>query len=286
MPTLARLAATGSWPSQIAVLPSGADARQVCRFVSRSPSVAAPFKIAGVVAALSGETLERDLTGGDLLCERGFGVFSDDRRSVAEVSSALIEYADVVSVRRPDVPHALEPGFTLAMSLARPGAVTTVGWPGFRGEQLLTGLHDPNCSEEWVCDVPPAALPEPAEGSWRLTLSSHLPLHPDRLLRRIADLGSGRFRSRGCFWLPTRAELRCCWDGAGGQLSIGVGGRWGAAQARTHIVVTGLCAHGDPRPRLLDAFGDCLITDEELAERGVAWEVFSDGLEDWLGEIR
>lgn len=67
VPTLARLAATGSWPSQIAVLPSGADARQVCRFVSRSPSVAAPFKIAGVVAALSGETLERDLTGGDLL---------------------------------------------------------------------------------------------------------------------------------------------------------------------------------------------------------------------------
>lgn len=288
VPTLARLAAQRRWETIVASLPSGAEAKQVCRLIGRRPELATDFRIAAVVAALSGDDLEHDLTGDDLLYERALGVFSDDDRGVAEVNSALIEYADLISIQLVDEEgKEQQNGLAMVRSLARPGAMIVHGWPGFDADQLSAGIHDPNCSEEWVADLRTSKTPEAAEGAWRLELTSQRPLHPERLLARIPELGTGTFRSRGCFWLPTRPQWRCAWDGAGGQLSIGVGSRWSIdEQPVTQIVVTGLLAHGDPRDRLRAAFEDCLLTDDELAQRGAAWEVWSDGLEAWLGDIR
>ncbi|NED95650.1 cobalamin biosynthesis protein CobW [Phytoactinopolyspora alkaliphila] len=42
---------------------------------------------------------------------------------------------------------------------------------------------------------------------------------PGRLMRSIEQLGTGRVRARGRFWLPTRPQTLCLWDGAGGQSS-------------------------------------------------------------------
>ena len=74
----------------------------------------------------------------------------------------------------------------------------------------------------------------------------------------------------------------CRWDGAGGQLSIGRFASWGQAQPLTRIVTVGL---DDGRAQLEDAFRSCLLTDEELDERGQYWEVDHDGFEPWLGPV-
>ena len=116
-----------------------------------------------------------------------------------------------------------------------------------------------------------------------LDFRSERPFHPERLQETIAVLGGGPRRSRGCFWLPSRPAQVCQWDGAGGMLSIGPCDHWDEHGPLTRIVVVGL---DDGREQLVDAFRSCLLTDQELAERGAYWEVWRDGFEPWLGPVR
>jgi G3E family GTPase len=114
-------------------------------------------------------------------------------------------------------------------------------------------------------------------------LDSWRPLHPDRLHESIEALASGPLRGRGRFWLPTRPDTLAVWDGAGGQLSIGVAGGWIGVPRRSRLVVTGTA----PDPGLLEqAFDRALVTDAELG-RGIGWWAGrGDGFDPWLGERR
>jgi hypothetical protein len=66
-------------------------------------------------------------------------------------------------------------------------------------------------------------------------------------------------------------------------VSIGPAHHWEQGAGLTRLVVIGL---DDSRSDIADAFADCLLTDEELTERGQFWEVDSDGFEPWLGPVR
>ncbi len=127
-------------------------------------------------------------------------------------------------------------------------------------------------------------LDEPTAGlAWRLDLCSPRPFHPERLLDQVERLGSGPFRSRGSFWLPTRPDSLLGWSGAGGQLSIGGFGSWGRRTPVTRLVVTGL---GSAPTELTAAFQDILLTPTEALLDQRSWRVLEDGLEPWLGDIR
>ena len=84
VPTLERLAATGTWEAIIAHLPVSAEATQVCRVLGYQPDAAPHLRIAAALVALEGSTLRTDLLGDDLLVERGLPVRDDDLRGVAE----------------------------------------------------------------------------------------------------------------------------------------------------------------------------------------------------------
>ena len=101
-------------------------------------------------------------------------------------------------------------------------------------------------------------------------------------MENLEQLGGGARRSRGCFWLPTRPDTVCEWDGAGGQLSVGPCEHENS-EPHTRILVTGI---DNDRGQLLDLFHHCLLTDDELAVRGTIWESHRDGFEPWLGPIR
>lgn len=66
------------------------------------------------------------------------------------------------------------------------------------------------------------------------------------------DLGCGRTRSRGHFWLPSRVDEIEVWDGAGGLLSIGSYGLWGSRPPSTHLTDVGIDAAD--RGLIADAF--------------------------------
>ncbi|WP_116950990.1 CobW family GTP-binding protein [Jiangella endophytica] len=292
-PTLARLAEGGRWGAVVAQLPAGAEGQQVCRVAAGDPRLRR-VRIAGVLCAVDGDRLVDDLLGDELLCERGVHTSADDRRGVAEVGAAQVEYADAVTV----VGAAGAAELELVRTLARPGAVVPEGDGGLDTARLLAGIHDHAAAEAWAAQVRPGPLPAhagadgggrpqgPTAGAagwpWRLDLHSDRPFHPDRLYADIAALGGGLRRSRGCFWLPTRSAVACAWDGAGGQLSIGVAEPWGRRRPFTRIVVTGM---DDGRDELAAAFDRCLLDDAEVRRRGSCWEAAGDGFEAWLGDI-
>jgi G3E family GTPase len=148
---------------------------------------------------------------------------------------------------------------------------------------MLDGLHDCDVTERWVADVRRGDLPEPSGRAWTLDLSSERPLHPGRLMSSLQRLGGGPHRSRGCFWLPSRPGHACAWDGAGGLVSIGFSREWRLESPLTRLVVTGVDRTPDD---IATAFHHCLLTDAEIADRGLYWEVGEDGFEPWLGDIR
>ncbi|RIQ12892.1 GTP-binding protein [Jiangella rhizosphaerae] len=277
-PTLARLAHAGRWGVIVAQLPAGAEAQQVCRVVAGDVRLR-HVRIAGVLSAVDGERLVDDLLGDELLCERGTHTAADDRRGVAEVGAAQVEYADAVAV----VGAADDAELELVRALARPGAAVLAGGDVLEPARLLAGLHDHAAAEAWTDRLRHEPLPPLAGGHvWRLDLRSDRPFHPERLYEDIAAVGGGPRRSRGCFWLPTRATVACAWDGAGGQLSIGVAEPWRRRRPFTRIVVTGM---DDGRDEVAAAFERCLLSDAETRARGMYWEAAGDGFEAWLGDI-
>jgi G3E family GTPase len=282
VPTLERLAALGHWNSIVACLPVAAEATQVCRVLAWAPRHAPHITIAAVVTALDGATVAEDLLGEDLLDERQLATSEDDRRGVAEVASAMVEYADVVCVTQDPHPDEL----ALVQALARPRIPVVTDPSLLDAVALVAGVHRHQVVESWVADVRRGALPPlPASGVWRLDLCSDRPFHPLRFQDDLAILGAGPRRSRGCFWLPTRPNVVCVWDGAGGQAGVGAAQSWGPSKPLTRITVIGIDDDHEGRAEIEAAFHRCLLTDEELATRGRIWEESWDGLEPWLGPI-
>lgn len=280
VPTLERLAVTGQWGAIIAQLPVTAEANQVCRVLGYEPDAGPHLRIAAALVAIQGETIPADLLGDDLLIERDLPVRGDDERGVAETTSALVEYADLIVIS-----GTFEAGSRdLVATIARPGALILDSCADIAAATLLEGIHDHEHSEDWVQVVRRDPLPSPrGTSAWVIDFTSDRPFHPGRLQERIEALGRGARRSRGCFWLPSRPHQVCQWDGAGGMVSIGPSDHWDGTDPLTRIVVVGV---DDGRDELSAAFQSCLLTDAELDERGRYWEVSSDGLEPWLGPVR
>ncbi|MGL5810470.1 MAG: GTP-binding protein [Nocardioides sp.] len=279
VPTLERLAAQGRWSSVVACLPIAAGAVQVCRVLDHAPREVRHVAIAAVLTALDGTTVTEDLLGEDLLDDRGLATSQDDRRGVAEAASALVEYADLVCLTaRPDSDE-----LALIAALARPRIPVVTDPSLLDAPGLADGVHRPEVVEAWVAEVRRGALPPLTEsGVWRLDLCSERPFHPIRFHDELTVLGGGPRRSRGCFWLPTRPRAVCVWDGAGGQASVGSIREWGGERPFTRITVLGL---DGSRQEVVRAFHRCLLTDDELATRGLDWRESWDGLEPWLGPI-
>ncbi|SNS60387.1 GTPase, G3E family [Micrococcales bacterium KH10] len=283
VPTLERLAALDRWDAIIACLPVAAEAVQVCRVLGNTPRAVRRVDISAVVTALDGTTVSEDLLGEELLCERGLATFEGDERGVAEVACAMVEYADVVSLS--ETPSSQENA--LVAALARP-RVPMIDDPALlNAVALATGVHRHQVTEDWVAEVRRGELPDMADsGVWRLDLRSDRPFHPVRIHDELMILGGGPRRSRGCFWLPTRPQDICVWDGAGGQTSVGALEQWAHGQTPlTRLVIVGLADSAGDCQEIEAAFHRCLLTDEELASRGQIWEESFDGLEPWLGPI-
>jgi G3E family GTPase len=276
LPTLERLASTGRWASVVACLPTGAEAHQLSTLVSRNPRYARRLRLTAVVAALASHTLLDDLLGEDRLRDRGWHTGPDDERGTGEVACAQVELADVVLLGgTPD-----DSSLSFVRALARPEAVVAEEVPG---EALLARRHQHTDAATWTSPVQLGEHPQPSTGdAWRLDLHSSRPFDPTRLVDEIGRLGGGPFRSRGCFWVPTRPGVVQEWGGAGGHLSIGSYGAWNRGTPFTRLLLTGV---GTPPTHLGPQFERLLVPDGALDVRST-WNVLEDGLEPWLGDIR
>ena len=279
VPTLAQLVEDGRWQQVVLALPVGADPRTVVDLLEHEirRGGCGRARLAAVVSLVGPDTLVEDLFGDDLLAERGLALGAADRRAVGEALAAQIECADLVatSVAAVGTPATLLQHLTTSFEPA-------VSWNHLDGNELVRRRLDWTTFRRRTDPLHlPAQLGRPDVDVWTLDLISSRAFHPDRLHERIEDLGRGAFRARGHFWLPTRPDTICLWDGSGGQLSIGARGSWYGQRPSTRLVVTGL----DPadRARVADAFAEVLLTAAETAAVG-DWAGRDDGFEPWLDE--
>ena len=279
LPTLERLAREHRWSAIVVGLPISMEAQQVTRAVSRDRRLARRLRLAQLVSAVAAADVVDTLLCDTALAERGLHTGPDDDRGVGEVACAQVEACDLVVLDGDPGPEGLD----LVRALARPTAHVASGADSLDPTALLAGRHTPAAAEAWSFPIDETPL-APLTGSlaWRLDLCSPRPFHPERLLENVESLGAGPHRSRGCFWVPTRPGALQHWAGAGGQLSIGTTGRWGARTPLTRIVLTGLGPTPSDLPR---AFEDLLLTPQEGLEDQRTWAVVEDGLEPWLGDV-
>lgn len=280
VPTLERLGRDQRWRSIVAALPASAEADQLGNVLARNGTLNRFLRLVGVVASVSAGNLVHDLLADDLLHERGWHTNPFDERGVGETACALIEYADVTVL---DQDPGAE-GLDLVRALARPGANVVTGHHQVDTPEILQGLHSHQATTAWSATLRTADLPPLRDGeAWRISLTSMRAFHPERLLDQIERLGTGRHRSRGSFWVPTRPDAVLQWSGAGGQLSIGSFDSWGRRMPETKLLFTGV---GELPADLAVAFDDFLLTPIEASQNQAAWRVHEDGLEPWLGDIR
>lgn len=228
-----------------------------------------------VVTALEAAGLEEDLLGGDLLAERGLALSPQDRRGLGEVVAHLLDAAHVVATAE-DLPARAR---LLIDHLA--GPVVDLRWRDLDAHALE--LDRPVRQRPHGRTALRSAAPTGArdrDGVWTLDLDSWRPLHPDRLREGAEALAQGRIRGRGRFWLPSRPSSLIGWDGAGGQLAIGVIGSHDDAPARSRLVITGV--DGDPDLHRL-AFERAQMTGAELSRGLDRWIGRDDGFAPWLG---
>ncbi|MGP9538327.1 GTP-binding protein [Brachybacterium sp. AOP43-C2-M15] len=287
VPTLDRLSRDPRIGAILLVPPISADPQAVAGTLVHQED---RWRLAGSVAVLSGVRARHDLLGADTLAERGLQWAVDDRRSVGEALAAQIEYSGLIVV---------DGGGALA------GAGDGAEVEGAAGLELVEHLRAP---DQWLAtsvhDLEAAAVlgldldhvgglrrrdPRRIEsyggptehGTWTVDMHSDRPFHPRRFLENVEDLGAGRLRGRGRFWVPDRPRSICQWDGAGGQVSIGAVLETGADLPSTRMVVTGVEAADAVRVR--DAFARSLLTPEEWAQGLAPWLGTEDLLAPWLG---
>lgn len=275
VPTLARLA----------------EARQVAGILLGPPISADPSVVAGTLrphqdawhlapalAVASADDALHDLLGDDTLAERGLQWASGDERSVGEALAAQLEYSDrIVLVGEPD-----SAGAELVEHLRAPEQELVTDLYALPLSRVLSGRLDHLLAlrRRDARYVEPYGGPT-EHGTWTLDLSSDRPFHPRRLLENIEQLGGGRLRARGHFWVPDRPDSICQWDGAGGQVSVGAVWRAGRDLPTTHLVITGVEAE-DPE-RVRGAFARSLLTESEWEAGLMPWLGTEDVLAPWLG---
>lgn len=276
VPTLGRLAQVPGISAIVLAPPLSADPSVVVGTLRPHQEA---WHLAGSVSAVDVGNAVEDLLGEDTLAERGMQWAAGDARSVGEALAAQIEYSEQLVTEGDPV----GPGAELVEHLRAPEQRLVRGLYALGASEALGGRLDHLIAlrRRDARYVEPYGGPT-EHGTWTLDLHSERPFHPRRLLENIEDLGAGRLRGRGRFWVPDRPDSICQWDGAGAQVSIGAVWRAGRELPTTHLVVTGVDAADAERVRA--AFGRSLLTAGEWAEGLQPWLGVEDHLAPWLGE--
>ncbi|MFB9376240.1 CobW family GTP-binding protein [Kineococcus gynurae] len=277
LPTLLTVARSGRWARVVLALPVAAEPSPLLKALTHSScegvALSEAVRLDAVVTVAATDRVADDLLGDDSLLEAGVqAAAGGDERACGEVLAHQLDETDLLLVVGPADARA-EAVLAHVCSGTRTGLHEVTGRAVTARRRV--GTHDRS-------DLRRAHPTGAADGehAWTLDLHSARALHPRRLLSRLEQIGAGRLRSRGVFWLPARRDVVGAWDGAGGSLSIGSVGPWDAQGPRTRLVVTG----DDPADadRVRRAFEEILATTEEAAALAGAAQ---DGLEPWLGPV-
>ncbi|MFG0291667.1 MAG: zinc metallochaperone GTPase ZigA [Phycisphaerales bacterium JB050] len=246
-----------------------------------------------------------DFKGHDDLVDRELGLSDEDERSIADLLTDQIEFADVILLNKCDLVSAdrLQTVERMIRSLnADARIIRTINAEVDPSEILNTGRFDMDramASPQWVKELNSQHTPETEEyGISSFVYRARRPFHPERLYNLIVEGHLPTVRSKGFCWLANHPDIAALWSQAGGSFRIAPAGRWWAAAPRERwpedeesirwIESKWIEPHGDRRqevvligidldqPKLQTLLDSCLLSKEEMDAGPSVWRTWSD----------
>ena len=263
-----------------------------------------------MVTVVDAANFIEDLRVGKDLQSVGQEAGEDDPRTVADLLTEQVEFANVLILNKTDLvdeeslgeieafieqlnPHALK----LRSSFGKIEPSQIMGTRRFDFEIAKQ-------SKGWQLTLRGDGASEVEEyGVNSFVYRSRRPFHPQRFFDRLSQDWQGVLRSKGFFWLASRLDKIGIWSQAGRVARLDFGGFWWAAVPKPHWPdVESIRAEiekrwndevGDCRQELVfigidmdeidlyDSLQACLLTDEEMALGIDAWRELDDPFPKW-----
>ena len=264
-------------------------------------------KIDTMVTVVDAPNFLRDYSTSESLQDRDQAVGEEDERTIVDLLSDQIDFADVILVNKTDL--VSEEELTAVHGMIRalnPQAQIhdTVNSNVPLDSVVGTGLYNPEQATEhegWL-DSLVEHTPETEEyGISNFIYERRIPFHPQRFHDCLKKEWPGVIRSKGVFWLATRLSYAGFWSQAGAVSRHQCAGYFWAAvpkekwpEDRAHIDRVWKGENGDCRQELvligrnmdqdalIDMLDDCLLTEEEIASNHKSWKKkFPDPFPKW-----
>lgn len=243
-------------------------------------------KLDTLVTVVDASTFLSEVVRGEGLADRNLAAGEGDARSIADLLTDQVEFADVILLNKTDLvsPATLDTVETLLRRL-NPTArlIRTDHGVVDIGEVLGTGLFDPEAAAQtpgWDEEIADGHTPETEEyGISSMTFRSDRPFHPQRLGDALGQV-TRVLRSKGFCWIASRPTIAAIWSQAGPNLTIDPAQYWSGTEITPgqEIVFIGIKLDRDKIHQLLDG---ALLTDAELAQGQQAWLGYPDPLPAW-----
>lgn len=251
-----------------------------------------------------------DLRIGKDLHSVGQAATEDDPRTVADLLTEQVEFANVVVLNKTDLidEDALATIESYIEQLNPYALKLRASFGHIEPSQIMgTGRFDfeiAKKSKGWQLTMRDDGASEVEEyGVKSFVYRSRRPFHPQRFYDRLNQDWDGVLRSKGFFWLASRLDKIGVWSQAGRVARLDFGGFWWAAVPREHwpdfeTFETDLerLWHpevGDCRQELVfigigvdenainESLEECLLTDDELSAGIEAWMRIPDPFPQW-----
>lgn len=254
-----------------------------------------------MVTVVDAANFIQDLRIGKDLHSVGQAADEDDPRTVADLLTEQVEFANVILLNKTDLVDEEQLGEIEAfIEQLNPHALKLRSSFGkIEPQQIMgTGRFDFEIAKQskgWQLTLRGDGASEVEEyGVNSFVYRSRRPFHPQRFHDRLSQDWNGVLRSKGFFWLASRLDKIGVWSQAGRVARLDFGGFWWAAIPKSHWPdVDAIRAEieqrwqpdvGDCRQEMVfigigmdeiaiyDSLQECLLTDEE----------FELGIDHWL----
>lgn len=263
-----------------------------------------------MVTVVDAYNFVRDYSSHDHLHDRGESMGDEDQRTVVDLITDQIEFADVIVLNKTDLvqPEELAQLKGVLRSLNSRAEIVTSSFGQIPLDTVMgTGRFDFDAASQapgWLKKMHGEHIPESEEyGITSFVYRSRRPFHPKRFWNWIQEEWPGVVRSKGYFWLASRNDLVGNWSQAGAMSRHGLAGRWWAAVPQRHwpgdeesremIAQRWVEPFGDRQQELViigtgvdeaalrAGFDACLLTRDELNRDSAVWENFDDPFPAW-----
>lgn len=270
-------------------------------------------KLDTMVTVVDASTFRLEFNTYDALTDREMGVSEEDERSIADLLTDQVEFADVILVNKCDLVSEQELREVEAMIRtlnADAKLIRTVNAEVDLSEIINTDRFDMESamrSPQWIKELNEEHPPETEEyGISSFVYRARRPFHPHRLFDLMMSGHVKTTRSKGFCWIATKHAFAAMWSQAGGSFRLEPAGRWWAVAPRENwpdssealswieskweepygdrrqeLVMIGVNLDKPATRALLDG---CLLTDEELSLGWEGWIEWNDPFPEWVFE--